>query len=137
MIASPFFAVWLVFSGTPAIIDGDTLRLEGERLRLIGIDAPERGWPGGAEATAALRRLLGTGTIECGWGGRRDRYRRPLVVCLTPDGRDAGEEMVKLGWARARYGRYYIRAEYAARRSRKGMWRRDTAEGRTTWTDGR
>ena len=51
-------------------IDGDTLRCANieqaqGRVRIARIDAPERGQPGAAEATAALRRMIGQGQVSC------------------------------------------------------------------------
>ena len=40
------------------VVDGDTIRRGAERIRLCAVDAPERGEPGGAAATAAIRALL-------------------------------------------------------------------------------
>ena len=50
------------------VIDGDTLIVQQgrtvERVRLLGIDAPERGSPGYVEAGDALRRIVGTGPLR-------------------------------------------------------------------------
>ncbi len=74
------------------VVDGDTVIVSGERVRLIGIDAPESVKPDspvecyGPEASAALSRLLPRGTpvvleydIE-----RRDRYDRTLAYVWLP-----------------------------------------------------
>ena len=45
------------------IVDGDTFRLHGERIRIIGIDTPERGQPGSDRATYRLLTLLRSGPI--------------------------------------------------------------------------
>jgi micrococcal nuclease len=54
------------------VVDGDTVDLTfdlglrvytKDRVRLFGINAPERGKPGGAEATAFLTDLLPVGTV--------------------------------------------------------------------------
>ena len=51
------------------MIDGDTIDIcigaSCVRVRLCGIDAPERGEPGGAEATQALRTLVARETVRC------------------------------------------------------------------------
>lgn len=106
-------------------VDGDTLTHDGLRLRIRGIDAPERRqlcgaagkrWPCGLEAGRVLgARLDG---LRCEMRGL-DKYRRRLAVCRTPAG-DLGAEMVRLGYAVA-YGRYAAE-EAEARAARRGIW---------------
>lgn len=79
-------------------IDGDTLKLDGQRYRLWGIDAPERDEPGGDAATRALRRIIGNQVLRCDVLDV-DRYARPVVICHLPDGRDLACEMVSQGHA--------------------------------------
>jgi endonuclease YncB( thermonuclease family) len=113
------------------IIDGDTIVVDGEHMRLFGIDAPERGqvctFVGqpqrcGLMAAEALRGLIGSGTVSC---ERRstDRYGRTVAVCSVA-GRDIGRQMVYSGWAIAsiRYSNMYIEVENEARGSRRGLW---------------
>lgn len=113
------------------IIDGDTIVVDGEHMRLFGIDAPETrqictlgGQPQrcGLMATEALREFIGSGTISC---ERRstDRYGRTVAVCSVA-GRDIGHAMVYSGWAIAsiRYSNMYIDVESEARGSRRGLW---------------
>ena len=73
---------------TCTAIDGDTIRCgTAERLRLLGIDAPERhcpkrrrcapgDWQASRDALAAGLRL---GAVRIAWPGKRDRYGRPLI----------------------------------------------------------
>ena len=88
-------------------IDGDTLAVGAERLRLEGYDAPEvrqvcrdeggRDWRCGEEARKALERLTSAVSVVCS-GSSRDRYERLLVRCR--DGSlDVNAEMVRLGLA--------------------------------------
>ena len=83
------------------IIDGDTLELaSGDRVRLIGIDAPERNEPGYAEAKEALKALLPLGTrvvIELG-ADTYDQYGRVLAY-LYHDGVFINQELLEGGWA--------------------------------------
>ncbi len=76
-------------TGKPRIIDGDTLEIAGERIRLHGIDAPESGqtcvadgkrWHCGVEASSALAFKIARGWVTC-QGEDRDRYGRVIAVC--------------------------------------------------------
>ena len=88
-----------------SVTDGDTVVVAGgERVRLIGIDTPERGQCGFHEASAALEALIGDRPVVLMPGARddRDRYGR-LLRYLDADGRDLNLEMVRSGHAIARY----------------------------------
>src|SRR5437867_2758359 len=60
------------------VVDGDTFRLHGERVRIVGIDTPERGQPESARATYRLLTLLRSGPIAIVRHGR-DVYCRTLA----------------------------------------------------------
>ncbi|MCV0396634.1 MAG: thermonuclease family protein [Rhizobiaceae bacterium] len=119
------------FAGTPLVHDGDTVSMGGERMRLLGVDAPELGqtcrragadYRCGIEARDELRRLVAGGATCQGW--RRDRYRRLLVTCRR-DGDDLNARLVAGGWALA-YGDYEAQ-ERQARSARRGLWAGDFA----------
>ena len=125
----------LELAGSARIHDGDTLTLEGERIRLKGIDAFEhdqtcegdgRTYACGQEATAYLRQIAAAPGIKCA-GSRRDRYGRLLAECEA-GGRTLNLEMVSSGWA-VSYGDYES-AEANARASRRGAWRGEFVEPR-------
>lgn len=93
------------------IVDGDTFYLEGvkTRLRLWGVDAPEKNAPGAAEATEALTALIAGKPLACEEMDR-DRYARIVARCTLEDGRDIARVMIDIGAASemTRYsGGYY------------------------------
>ena len=121
-------------SGRAAVIDGDTLRLGGERIRLHGIDAAEsrqtclaprtgKRWRCGAASTRALRRHIGRRQVACEERDR-DRYGRIVAVCRVGR-KDLNRWMVSQGWALAyrQYSRDYVDAERAAKAAKRGLWR--------------
>jgi endonuclease YncB( thermonuclease family) len=117
------------WSGTAQIVDGDTIWIDGVRLRLNDIDAFESAqicsrdgheYECGSRATEALRGMIAGQPVHC-HGLTRDRYRRPLVVCYA--GRiDLNVAMVRAGWAVAEFGPSYRVEEARARESRSGAW---------------
>ena len=96
--------------GTNCVVDGDTLWLGGEKIRLADIDAPETHPPRCAEearlgeaATRRLRDLLNTGAVSLEPIDRdEDRYGRKLRI-VRVDGLSVGLRLVEEGLAQ-RYG---------------------------------
>src|SRR3954453_14050545 len=129
---SPTWAASELIAGRAAVIDGDTLEIRGERIRLFGIDAPESGqtcldakgrsYRCGQKAALVLDARIGEGVVIC---ERKDtdRYGRVVALCRVY-GEDLGAWMVGLGWALAyrAYGTRYVPAEELARARSLGMW---------------
>ncbi|WLR94542.1 thermonuclease family protein [Shinella zoogloeoides] len=114
-------------TGTARAADGDTLTLEGHRIRLVGIDTPEMmqvckrdglEWRCGVGARSRLAELLRAGPVTCRTQGK-DKYDRWLARCETAAG-DLGERMVREGLAVA-YGGYEDEEQFA-KAERKGLW---------------
>ena len=87
------------------VVDGDTVDLSnGERVRLIGIDAPEVGTCGADLATASLASIVLDKPVTVTAGARddRDRYGR-LLRYIESTGIDAGRHLLSVGHAVARY----------------------------------
>lgn len=87
------------------VIDGDTVEVAGVgRVRLIGIDTPERGECGYAEAKERLADLVTGETVTLVPGAQDDvdRYDR-LLRYVEVDGLDVGEVLLDEGWAESRY----------------------------------
>jgi endonuclease YncB( thermonuclease family) len=119
--------------GPARVLDGDTIAIADERVRLHGIDAPELDqtfWCDGKElncgamAQAALEALIAGITLRCE-AIERDRYGRLVAKCFSPKGVDICRRMVASGWALAyrHYSEDYIDAEDAAREAFRGLWR--------------
>ncbi len=130
-VATPAVAAEQLVTGRASVVDGDTIELQGERIRLAAIDAPEARqscerdggtWPCGRRAAFALADLVGARTVTCRWR-ERDRYRRAVATC-TVGGVDLGGWLVEQGWALAyrRYGRTYLAQEERARAAGRGLW---------------
>ena len=121
-----------VVEGPARIIDGDTIDVAGERIRLHGIDAPESAqtcvadgvtWSCGKRATAALVEFIGSVPVRCEDKGT-DRYGRTIATCHIR-GEDIEAWMVLNGWALAyrKYSTDYVGQEKAAKAARRGIWR--------------
>jgi endonuclease YncB( thermonuclease family) len=115
-------------AGRAQVVDGDTLRIGEQRIRLTGLDAPElgqsctgpdsRNWSCGAAAKTFLAGLIEGRPVTCVRSGR-DAYDRTLATC-TVDGDDIGAQIVAAGWAVADFA--YGAEEGAARASGLGIW---------------
>ena len=131
-------------SGAVRVVDGDTFDLGAVRIRLQGVDAPERhqacqdargrDWACGAWATDQLRALIGDRALACRDLGERNRNR--IVAACTLAGQDLGALLVEQGIVRAcpRYARQhphsrpYERLEGEAIAARRGLHAGTTPE---------
>jgi endonuclease YncB( thermonuclease family) len=127
-------ALAAALTGSPQIIDGDTLELAGQRIRLFGIDAPDldqlcrhggRDYQCGKVARATLWDLVAGLDVNCA----------PAAEVPAPDGVTAAtcsagevelnESMVRAGWALADRGATdrYVATEADAKTARRGLWK--------------
>lgn len=117
--------------GTATVVDGDTLRIGQERVRLFGVDAPELSQTCGAAAKKVacgrraaewLRSRIRNRPVRC-LRVYQDRYGRTVARC-TADSTDLGRSIVEAGWATAyrRYSMDYVAAEAHARIAKRGIW---------------
>jgi endonuclease YncB( thermonuclease family) len=118
--------------GGATIIDGDTIKIHDQRIRLHGVDAPESAqecrrsdgsrWRCGQQATLALQDLIGRRPVTCA-RQNTDRYRRIVAKCSVGD-TDINAWLVTNGWAVAyrRYSSDHVGAETMARAGTRGIW---------------
>lgn len=119
-----------VLKGTVTrIIDGDTIVVLDaanvqHKVRLLGIDAPERGQPFGTKAKEQLSELVKGKAVRVGWK-RRDRYGR-ILGDVYVGGVLANRVMLSTGhaWHYTRYDRRpsFAAAEAAAKNTKVGIW---------------
>ncbi len=117
------------------VADGDSITvLENtntqHRIRLQGIDAPERKQPFGNASKKHLTSLVAGKTVTVKWD-KRDRYGR-IVGFVIADGQDVNLVQVKAGMAwfyryyqkelSAENRKLYAQAEDEARANKKGLW---------------
>lgn len=112
------------------VLDGDTIDIlvqkQTNRIRLGGIDAPEKGMPYGKKSKEFVLDLAAQKivTVEI---TETDRYGRSIGEVLLPDGRDLNREIVRAGyaWWYRRYSQDQTLGalEEEARVARRGLWR--------------
>ena len=112
-----------------SVSDGDTIQVmhngKAEKIRLAGIDCPEKDQPFGQAAKRFTLDLsahnIVTVKIET-----TDRYGRTVAEVILPDGKRLNRELVREGyaWWYRRYSKDKALAdlESHARESRKGLW---------------
>ena len=119
------------FADNLKIIDGDTIILNGEKIRFSGIDTPElkqtclkdgQEVPCGMTAKRLLAEKISKTTIECISEGK-DAYKRTLAECFV-DGESLSKFLVRSGYAFAyrKYSTKFIKDEEFAKANKLGMW---------------
>lgn len=93
-------------AGRASVIDGDTIDIHGQRIRILDVDAPEsrqtcqdqdgKDWRCGQKAALALSDWIGAHPVTCETT-RKDKFHRWLARC-TVAGQDLGEWMAAQGW---------------------------------------
>jgi micrococcal nuclease len=124
------------------VVDGDTFWIdngtsEGEKIRLIGVDAPESRKTGkkdigyfGLEAKKYLTGLLDRAKIRLEYDvGKKDRYGRTLAYVYLENGVFLNEELIKEGYAmvmtvppNVKFAEHFVTLQAEARESKKGLW---------------
>ncbi len=118
------------------VADGDTVTVldasrQQHKIRLMGIDAPEKKMPYGNQSKQSLSDLVFDRQVQVEYS-KKDRYGRTLGKIIV-DGVDANLEQIKTGmaWHYRQYQREqsvtdraaYAQAEEEARASKRGLWK--------------
>jgi endonuclease YncB( thermonuclease family) len=124
-------------AGRASAISGDVLRVDGQLVRLAGIETPElkqpcfksngRHWNCAASAKAALDKIVRGNSVNCARSGQDDEGR--IVATCRIDDADIAENLVRGGHVFAASGMFasYGSAESEARSATIGVWQGETA----------
>ena len=127
-------------NGTATVIDGDTLKINHEKIRLFGIDSPEikqkckkpylkivfftfyKNYNCGVVSKLKLKQYVNKKNVKCVFNSR-DRYNRLIADCYINE-KNINSWMVKNGHAVAykRYSKKYIFDEEYAQKNKLGIW---------------
>ena len=118
--------------GISVIVDGDTIKISNNKIRLHGIDAPEKkqkctkdakDYNCGVVATQMLIKKISGNTVKCLTQKNKDRYNRFIGVCFVKQ-EDINKWMVRNGYAVAykRYSEDYTLDENFAKTNKLGLW---------------
>ena len=117
--------------GKAIIIDGDTIHIGNNKVRLYGIDAPEIKqtctinkiiWECGADSSQALESIIAEKEVRCEIVDI-DRYKRFVAKCFLKN-IYLNQYMVENGWALAYryYSDDFIKNEEIAKKNKAGIW---------------
>ncbi len=126
-----FLTCNISFADNLKIVDGDTIVLNGEKIRFSGIDTPElkqtciqddQKINCGIHAKLLLVKKIGNNTPECISEGK-DVYKRTLAECFI-NGESLSSFLVRSGYAFAyrKYSKKFIKDEEFAKANNLGMW---------------
>lgn len=144
MKITPFFLAGLLLSapthatppstlvqGLARVVDGDTLAINGQRIRLYGIDAPEsaqqcyhngKGWDCGQASAWELTHKIAGAPVSCQVRDT-DRYGRLVAVCQTSSVL-LNASQVEGGWALAyaAFSKEFLPHQARAKAAGRGIW---------------
>ena len=129
-----------IISGSAVVTDGDTIKINNNKIRLFGIDAPEKKqlcekifltisfisfkkkYPCGEISTEKLKKLINKNIIKCHVEGK-DRYQRKLAICFRKK-LNINSWLVRNGYAVSyqKYSKKYLSEEIEAKNDKKGIW---------------
>ena len=113
------------------VVDGDTIHLNGEKIRFSGIDTPELNqtcvkddviYPCGVTAKEILIQKIDNNIVKCISEGK-DQYKRTLAECFV-NKESLSSYLVRSGYAFAyrRYSKKFVIDEDFAKKNQVGMW---------------
>lgn len=131
LLLSPSLALSQDFTGrVVGVMDGDTIEVlhnkTPQRIRLYGIDCPEKAQAFGQRAKQATSSLVFSKTVTIESHGR-DKYKRTLGDVFLSDGTHVNRELVAQGWC-WHYQKYapedviLAALEASARMAHRGLW---------------
>lgn len=126
LILTPLISLTAEQSKVIKISDGDTITVlsgkEQTKVRLYGIDAPEKKQDYGQRSKQFLASLIAGQVVEVEPKGK-DKYKRTLGI-IHFKGQDINAQMVLNGyaWAYVKYSRIYVDQEKTARENKRGLW---------------
>jgi len=126
-----FLVTQNVFSNILEVVDGDTIKIDNEKIRFSGIDAPElnqncikneKKVSCGILAKEALIKKIGNKIPKCINEGK-DIYKRTLAECFV-NGKSLSKFLVRNGYAFAyrKYSKKFIEDERFAKENKLGLW---------------
>ena len=124
-------------NGKAKIIDGDTIHIGQNKIRLHGIDAPEINqtcsiekiiWKCGIDSSQALESIISEKEVECEIVNI-DRYKRFVAICFVKN-INLNQYLVQNGWAVAYryYSEDFIKNEEIAKKNKAGIWQGEFLE---------
>ena len=126
-----FFTYTDIKSQVIKITDGDTIKINGEKIRFSGIDTPELKQmcikngvknPCGIKAKEILTDKISNKKVSCVRDGK-DQFKRTLAECFV-NNESLSRYLVRSGYAFAyrKYSKKFIKDEDYARMKKIGMW---------------
>ncbi|WP_119273099.1 thermonuclease family protein [Taklimakanibacter deserti] len=123
-------------AGTARVVDGDTLEIGTQAIRIHSIDAPEASqvcqlpkgtWDCSGAAVNVLRAMTEGREVRCA-GHEVDQYGRLIARCATDEVPDIGAQLVASGlaWAFIKYSTDYRALEAEPRAKKLGIWQAKT-----------
>ena len=129
-----------IISGIAKVTDGDTIIIDKKKIRLLGIDAPEKkqkcsktwltisfisfskDYSCGQISSDKLKKRINNKVLICKWSNK-DRYKRFIAECFE-NKTNINAWMVRNGYAVAytKYSKKYVAQENIAIKDKLGLW---------------